>query len=457
MTDLPDKATLILCIGSLMAACICIVLPRHADAAVIINEIAWMGTAVSQNDEWIELYNDSSDPVDITGWTLSDGVSLTLSLSGTVAAGGYALLERTDDDTVSGVSAHLIYTGALANDGRTLTLRRGDSSVEDQVAGGMDWSAVGGNNQTKETAQLTTAGWGTAPATPGALNTSTSDTGDGDTLNENKKVNNSDNNVRISLTPPARVATLAIGADRTVHAGTKIVFNADASGITSKLKPSLMYEWSFGDGSASVGREVSHTYEFPGVYLVIARAAYATFEAEARITVTVLPVDLTLARGHKGEILIHNDSPREMDISGYVIGDGDRSFTFPPRTIVLPKGTITIGPRRLNLAAFSPQVVVRTDQGSALLFGAPLMALAEGETRLSTSSAVESVIPAIETEDRDTVIHQVPDATLEVGLMEPIELVRDTADAQPKVSPSVTYMGLLVVIMLGLATVYLRG
>ena len=44
--------------------------PAFARAAVVINEIAWMGTTVNANAEWMELYNRSTSPVDITGWHL---------------------------------------------------------------------------------------------------------------------------------------------------------------------------------------------------------------------------------------------------------------------------------------------------------------------------------------------------------------------------------------------------
>jgi hypothetical protein len=33
---------------------------------VVISEVAWMGTQASANDEWIELYNTTSAPIDLT-------------------------------------------------------------------------------------------------------------------------------------------------------------------------------------------------------------------------------------------------------------------------------------------------------------------------------------------------------------------------------------------------------
>lgn len=40
------------------------------DGRVIINEVAWAGTPASPADEWIELRNLGSIPVDLTGWTI---------------------------------------------------------------------------------------------------------------------------------------------------------------------------------------------------------------------------------------------------------------------------------------------------------------------------------------------------------------------------------------------------
>src|SRR3989344_910588 len=96
-----------------------------AQRKVVINEIAWMGTNDSVNDEWIELFYTSSQYVIMTGWTLKaqDGAP-DISLS-PIAIGpfGFYLLERTSDSTISDTSASQIYTGALSNTGENLELR----------------------------------------------------------------------------------------------------------------------------------------------------------------------------------------------------------------------------------------------------------------------------------------------------------------------------------------------
>lgn len=105
--------------------------------SIIINEVAWAGTTSSlTGDEWIELYNSTNASINITGWTLraADGTP-TITLNGTIPAGGYFLLERDDDNTVSDILADQIYIGELSNSGEALTLRDAANKVIDTANG----------------------------------------------------------------------------------------------------------------------------------------------------------------------------------------------------------------------------------------------------------------------------------------------------------------------------------
>ncbi|MCK4961595.1 MAG: lamin tail domain-containing protein, partial [Anaerolineales bacterium] len=68
--------------------------PCHPQA-VLINEIAWAGTLASSNDEWIELHNPGPNEIDLTDWTLTDDGDINLTLTGTIPAFSFFLLERT--------------------------------------------------------------------------------------------------------------------------------------------------------------------------------------------------------------------------------------------------------------------------------------------------------------------------------------------------------------------------
>ncbi|HIP97259.1 MAG TPA: lamin tail domain-containing protein, partial [Anaerolineae bacterium] len=115
----------------------------HRAGDVVINEVAWMGTAASSYDEWIELKNNTDQDIDLNGWTLvaADGTP-SVALTGTVPANGYYLLERTDDTTVSNIPADQIYKGILENGGEVLILR--DDVVVDTFVYGDASTAVSG-------------------------------------------------------------------------------------------------------------------------------------------------------------------------------------------------------------------------------------------------------------------------------------------------------------------------
>ena len=91
--------------------------------AVIINEIAWGGTASDAADQWIELFNITDQPINLTGWSLIalDG-ELAVTLTGAINAEGYFLLEHIDDNTVSDIPADVIYSGAMDESGEVLQL-----------------------------------------------------------------------------------------------------------------------------------------------------------------------------------------------------------------------------------------------------------------------------------------------------------------------------------------------
>lgn len=112
---------------------------------VIINEIAWMGTNSSANDEWIELYNNTDSDIDLADWQImKDGEEFIIISTSTanfiatttILAHQYYLLESTDDNTISNIAANFIFKGDLRlnNDGNKLELRDKNNNLIDKVS-----------------------------------------------------------------------------------------------------------------------------------------------------------------------------------------------------------------------------------------------------------------------------------------------------------------------------------
>jgi len=117
---------------------------------IVINEIAWMGTTVSPNDEWIELYNNTENSINLDGWQLvSQDETPKINLSGTIPANGFYLLERTDDSTVPEIGADKIYTGALNDSGEALKLYDASGNIVDEVGCIGGWFAGIGKPEDK--------------------------------------------------------------------------------------------------------------------------------------------------------------------------------------------------------------------------------------------------------------------------------------------------------------------
>ncbi len=144
---------------------------------IIINEVAWMGTQESYNDEWLELYNSSNSAVSLGSWTLKavDGTP-EINLSGTISGLGFYLLERTDDDTLIDITADQIYKGSLSNKGEHLELYDNLGDLIDSIDCSNVWLA--GDNSSKATMERTSSGdWQTSKSpggTPNAENSSPS-------------------------------------------------------------------------------------------------------------------------------------------------------------------------------------------------------------------------------------------------------------------------------------------
>ncbi|HZY44689.1 MAG TPA: lamin tail domain-containing protein, partial [Anaerolineae bacterium] len=117
---------------------------------VVINEVAWGGTAANANHEWIELKNNTTATVNLAGWHLYGTGGATppnIILSGTIPISGYFLLERATDTAVSDISADQIYpVGTLLNSGAVLTLTDSLSNVIDTANGnGGAWPGGSGS------------------------------------------------------------------------------------------------------------------------------------------------------------------------------------------------------------------------------------------------------------------------------------------------------------------------
>ncbi|MBP6942794.1 MAG: lamin tail domain-containing protein [Candidatus Buchananbacteria bacterium] len=300
-------------------------LVAQTERDVVINEIAWMGTAASANAEWIELKNNTNADINLNGWTLiaADGAP-SIVLTGTIAANGYYLLERTNDASVPVITADQIFAGAIGNTGEVLFLKDTSSTTIDQVDASGIWFA--GDNVTKQTmsrldsTKIATAdNWAdslTSTGTPRASN---------------------DFEISINQAP-----VVSINAEATGTVGELLTFDGGSS--TDSDGTITNYLWSFGDTATATGMSVIHQYSATGTYpisLLITDDDGATSTATTTVTITTtttptvatsatLVINELVSDPISGEdewVELYNYGSTAIDLITWVLVEGGGSVT----------------------------------------------------------------------------------------------------------------------------------
>lgn len=341
-----------------------------------------MGSDESYFCEWIELHNSGAESMSLENWALQigDGPMKPLAEgelnSNAIAAGGYYVVERlvtSCPDPVPAVDDALVAFGSIPNSNITIRLF---SDVEqehpvDQIASGEDWIELGGDNETKETAQYTDSGWITAAATPGQVNAGTQSTratateessSDADiaTTTTTSSVRQSRGATKTTISLAEQAAKqeqldLTISYPTTVYVAQPVQFTVEVAGRSQVVRNSLRYNWNFGDLTTTASSAPTHQYDFPGEYVVSVQASYYEYEASEQRTVTVLPVKLSMNITADGHLQIHNTSPYEVDVSQYTLSTVP-PITFPDRSVITPRGTITVANAQLGTHAGAIQL-----------------------------------------------------------------------------------------------------
>ena len=116
-------------------------------AQVVINEIHCDPDIKTERVEFVELFNAGPAPVDLGGWSFTEGVAYTFPAGSSIPAGGYLVVGESPAALLAkfGVTAFGPWIGSLSNEGERLTLRDAGGNTVDTVGYGLGfpWPTVG--------------------------------------------------------------------------------------------------------------------------------------------------------------------------------------------------------------------------------------------------------------------------------------------------------------------------
>lgn len=396
---------------SALAAALCF-LPHIAFAQVVISEFMYDYPGSDTGQEWVELFNVGTSPVDLTKWKINDGSGHLLNVppknggigSITIASGGYLLLADNAPNfeaAYPNVANVIDTTLALPNTSGTISLIDDNGATVDSLAYTKDAGAAGDGNTYQRGSVSATTLAASAP-TPGtgslvAQTTSQDEGTDTGTATTQTSVQASATLTPAAVSsyvpPPVPQLFADAGNDRGVIVGAD--FELDGRAYDRNQHPldtaTTRFSWNFGDGQTAEGPAVLHHFDYPGRYVVVLSIANDRLAVSDHIVITAEPAALDFSVLPDGGVAIQNKARHDLDLSQWIVrassGQFAAQFILPPHSMILSGATMRITSATLKF---------RADASSELDYPNGMQAIGIGETEtMAPASPPAPVAPSV--------------------------------------------------------------
>lgn len=313
--------------------------------SVYITEVMYDLPGTDTDREWVEVYNDSTEVVDLSGWKFFDGSNHNLvpppenSGQGSIIVPGEGIAILASD-AATFLTENQSFTGtvidtvmSLGNTGDTLKLIKDDGSISFETT----YTNSGGQGD-GNSLSLKDLVWNAGIPTPGQVNVTPSS----ETQPPIVQTSYNQNQKQIEIFIEALPSPLFSGVSYTF---TGRIIDRDGLPITGGW-----FVWSFGNGEIktfSHPETFEYTYLYPGTYALTFSYYYSSFYPKPVVTkqiaVTVVSPDITFGTLFPdGSLEIKNEGANDIAISGWKVRSGMREFIFPTPTVVLSGKSIVL-------------------------------------------------------------------------------------------------------------------
>src|SRR3990167_6667320 len=310
---------------------VCAVFPFLAKASVYINEIMYDIDGSDDKKEWVEIYNDSADEINLKDWRFYDGSNHILNEPPANGGRGslvlptysYAILSSDATTTVANYSA---YSGividtvmSLGNTSETLKIIDASGAIIDTVFYNSSMGANGDGNSIQKINSI----WSAKSPTFGYVNASSAQSSSSSASSQESQSSSANSS---SSSAEAVVASGSIaynykneqisaiaGEHKTAVAGADIVLEGKALGFKKEPLLNARYLWTLGDGSYKEG-----------------------------INIKVIPNELPIIETKNEFIKLKNKSGVILDVSGWFLKAGGAIFKFPDYSLVAANAELMI-------------------------------------------------------------------------------------------------------------------
>jgi hypothetical protein len=150
---------------------------------------------------------------------------------------------------------------------------------------------------------------------------------------------------------PTNIFEVTVGRDRLSYVGSPVSFEAKYKTSNDLKNRAPKYNWSFGDGSVSLLKEVTHTYKYAGDYNVVLNANLGEVNSISRAKVKILIPDLVMSVTIDGEAQVLNNGNNEINLFGLKIkSNNNEEYSFPMDTILSAKSSVIFPSEYLGIS-----------------------------------------------------------------------------------------------------------
>lgn len=365
-------------IGTFLAA------PFMLNAQAQITEIMYDIEGTDSGREWVEIRNVGSDPIDLTLWKLFEANTnhkITAVGSAELLSGAFAVIADNPDKFKAdnpGFSGPLFDSAfSLSNAGEELSIKNADGTVIDSIIYDTTIGGGGDGNSLQRSGSM----WIAALPTPGSQTTATetqsppsqvggtSDAEEGEgtappTVTAKNSSHSSQEAATISYSKPE--LEVSAGRPRLGFVGVPLHFEAKARSIKNvPLGNVVQSVWSMGDGAQRSGQFISHTYEFPGDYIVVLNSDIGGAGAVSRVNVRIVEPKVSIS-SMPGYIEVSNLDQNELNIGGWIVESEKERFVVAQDTLISSRSSIKIPTTMTKIAVPSEFVRIATPSGKIM-------------------------------------------------------------------------------------------
>ena len=336
-----------------IAVFLCLLFPGISRAGLEISEIMYDLEIGSDNGrEWIELFNNSSEEIDLSNYFLFEAEtnhrikSIVDDGNTLLEANSYAILVDNPEKFIldyknfSGLVLDSVFS--LKNSGELLVLRDSDLVNVDEVNYLPEWGADGDG----KSLQKIEGRWQANSSSLGKINCSSLN--GGESSPESTRI---DNTVSSMLTGVPEILEINIqtkikALEYLPIAGADFALSAQAYGLEGKILENAKYIWALGDGSRKEGQNILQHYSYPGDYMVVLETISGEYAESTKMQIKVISPEIAISEINRSLennfIEINNFSNYQLDLSWWRLQVDNDFFTLAKNTILLPKSSLKL-------------------------------------------------------------------------------------------------------------------